>query len=965
MGLDQLRLLRSQHKMARLLLVAALCLASVKAAVIPVEEIVDNLQSFLTAPEESGLRLKRSTGEWDKEFDLSSMGILFQLKYNNPANPFEGGRTHVKVPGARFIRNAPFDDMDFDMKVNYKFIQKFMFLADRPQEGSFVLYRKMEGGMWKTKVTVDNNNMMPKPFLDISVESDRKTKLHVLFNFQEDNKWELKVDRVPGQKMTIEVTVNGQKWTGVGSLNQGEMKLNLKMDSEFSGKHFNVDFDLNPSGMWGLHVTGDVDGPVDIKWTMQKDFTMGEISMKYKNQNYAFMQLKGNAEMRGMIPVMFDYVVKYNIQDAEQQQGKAKLKFDARTPAKRFEINYAPKTGTPFEYVFDFDLSSGFKYDSDLKMNGQVVEKATGDFTWVNNGNKFEVKSDETFTQTKENPFYSFNTWFLFGGRYVEKMDKTRNFFFDKVNKAQLINKMKIEEEVTLDGKSWYHIKYDNTAPKTAFLFTYLPYNMDQAWTYEGGREHTANGGFTLTHKITHGQNVIQEGTMVFDVKANDGSKFEMEHVHKIMMTEESPVYGLSYWYTGRYGKNVERKMTVFFDKINKSILFVPKMKMDTTLTLDGEKISETAFDNTQDKKHFKFFWAPDAFTKDYLFTDEWEYPGHSGCKWNTELKRGGVSIWNWVGDYSFVNNANKFEIMTVDNIVQTETSPFYGLDFFYLGKYYKNGGRSRTITYDKQNRNFLLGKIFLEDKIMMDGEKYSYVKLDTRSTPYTMVWFNQPVRGLFPITRDITGQDEMIVSAWHTPGKELKIETNLAEIQSMKVTSAGPTKKFEFNGKEVATVDFDSSSKKASHTMHLPSGKDLTIDLAWPKMTPAASDLEFGVTITPDRKVVTKFGWEMAEVKKVYLDVVGNNPWMGDYKLSRQGEFEEVSPRVYKMKWTGHGETTNGFLRRISPVETNVVTSFNMINMKVDAIVWKSFAGKKYGFTLTNDKFLLLAGDH
>merc|ERR1711872_100924 len=118
MGLDQLQLLRSQHKMARLLLVAALCLASVEAAVIPVEEIVDNLQSFLTAPEESGLRLKRSTGEWDKEFDLSSMGILFQLKYNNPANPFEGGRAHVKVPGARFIRNAPFDDMDLDIEFN-------------------------------------------------------------------------------------------------------------------------------------------------------------------------------------------------------------------------------------------------------------------------------------------------------------------------------------------------------------------------------------------------------------------------------------------------------------------------------------------------------------------------------------------------------------------------------------------------------------------------------------------------------------------------------------------------------------------------------------------------------------------------------------------------------------------------------------------------------------------------------
>merc|ERR1712073_160097 len=130
---------------------------------------------------------------------------------NNPANPFEGGRAHVKIPGARFIRNAPFDDMEmdiefnggsaidglFDMKVDYKFIQKFMFLADRPQEGSFVLYRKMEGGMWKTRVTIDNNNKMPKPFLDIAVES------------------------------------------------------------EFTGKHYNLALDLNPAGMWGIHVTGE------------------------------------------------------------------------------------------------------------------------------------------------------------------------------------------------------------------------------------------------------------------------------------------------------------------------------------------------------------------------------------------------------------------------------------------------------------------------------------------------------------------------------------------------------------------------------------------------------------------------------------------------------------------------------------------------------------------------------------
>merc|ERR1712212_1262769 len=99
------------------------------------------------------------------------------------------------------------------------------------------------------------------------------------------------------------------------------------------------------------------------------------------------------------------------------------------------------------------------------------------------------------------------------------------------------------------------------------------------------------------------------------------------------------------YWWTGRYGKTVERKMTVFFDKINKSFLFVPKMSMNTVMTIDGQKTSEFVFDNTQAKKHIKFFWAPDAFTKEYLFTDEWEYPTPTGCKWTTDLKRGVLSM--------------------------------------------------------------------------------------------------------------------------------------------------------------------------------------------------------------------------------------------------------------------------------------------------------------------------------
>merc|ERR1719184_261968 len=566
------------------------------------------------------------------------------------------------------------------------------------------------------------------------------------------------------------------------------------------------------------------------------------------------MQIKGDTEMQGMIPNMFDYVVKYNLPILDCQ-GKAKLKFDARAPAKKFEISFAPTTGTPFEYTLDFDISSGFKYDSDLKVNSVTVEKVVGEFTWTNDAGKFELESTERFSQTKENPFYELAKW-MCGGHEFTSGVQTRKIFFDKVNKARFFNKMSFEEKTVFDGKTWYHIKYDNTAPRTAFLFTFLPYNMDRAWTYEGGREHTANGGFTLIHKITHGENVIQEGEMVFDVKTNDGSKFEMEHLHKMTMTEESPFYGMVFWYTGRYGKTVERKMTVFFDKINKSILFVPKMSMNTVMTIDGEKTSQFVFDNTQAKKNIKFYYSPDAYTKDYLYEGEWEYAGFSGIKCNIDYKRGGVSTYNYDGEYSWVNNANKFEVKSTEKVNQEQNGPYYGMDYWFVGTYWKDAVVTRTFTYEKQNRNFLLGKIFFESKVVADGERFYEAKLDTRATPYTMVWFHKPVRAFYPTPRDVIGQDELTVSAWHTPGKELKFETSLPEFRTMKITSAGPTKTFWFNGEEKATVDFDSSSKKASHTMHLPSGKDLTIDLAWPKMTTDASDLEFGVTITPDRKV-------------------------------------------------------------------------------------------------------------
>merc|ERR1711881_804510 len=66
-----------------------------------------------------GMRVKRSTGDWDKEFDMEVLGLSFKLKYVDPAHPIKGGKVHMKFPAHRFVKSATFDhDNTFEMTVS-------------------------------------------------------------------------------------------------------------------------------------------------------------------------------------------------------------------------------------------------------------------------------------------------------------------------------------------------------------------------------------------------------------------------------------------------------------------------------------------------------------------------------------------------------------------------------------------------------------------------------------------------------------------------------------------------------------------------------------------------------------------------------------------------------------------------------------------------------------------------------
>ena len=166
---------------ATALLLLSIAVAS-RAAVLPrPQKLLDTLHQVLSAAtKETGLRrLKRSLreaepeSEWDKELDLTAIGALFRVKFNDVENPEQGGKAHIKFPGSRFIKNAPFDDVDlqvqFDgsqlqegqlnMPIGYKFLQKFKHKADLPREGSISLTRTLEPGEFVLLVTCKNSTI--------------------------------------------------------------------------------------------------------------------------------------------------------------------------------------------------------------------------------------------------------------------------------------------------------------------------------------------------------------------------------------------------------------------------------------------------------------------------------------------------------------------------------------------------------------------------------------------------------------------------------------------------------------------------------------------------------------------------------------------------------------------------------------------------------------------------------------
>jgi len=386
--------------------------------------------------------------------------------------------------------------------------------------------------------------------------------------------------------------------------------------------------------------------------------------------------------------------------------------------------------------------------------------------------------------------------------------------------------------------------------------------------------------------------------------------------------------------------------------------------------------------------------------------------------------KRGGQPILSYTNKASWqmphVRQGRRDWTLTIDTdeeLTQTEDSPLYSWGPTLQGKYWKEA--KRTMQLRLLPNHFTLSELFLQDETVLDGELYRLVKIAWRNhdnEELDITWEQPGSGGLLPTTRDVFNQDKVTFTAKTERRKPAEgdfytaivLTSNLPTLQNLKasyeIIPSGDIidliAKLVLNDKDLVTFRTDHTDNSAKLIVSPPGGEETVVSIAIPGLQyPAFPETFFDPfppsEPTPPRILVFNvtrgenrvdailsgvdnliYGHSMFEPQSIGLDVSGHLPTLGIFRFSREttfqvfGEPERIS--TYKIQWSGHDEVSKGDLAAFSPMDTMVVVELNDTDgdsslesfLKTSSIqAYKTFGGKRWGFTISKDNFAIITG--
>merc|ERR1712226_1842316 len=374
-------------------------------------------------------------------------------------------------------------------------------------------------------------------------------------------------------------------------------------------------------------------------------------------------------------------------------------------------------------------------------------------------------------------------------------------------------------------------------------------------------------------------------------------------------------------WKVGRCFTHGTRNTKMMYHKNDKNFL-LGKMKFEDKSMVDGQKLQEKKLDTT--KTPYTLMWyqpigpinTRDLFNLDQVEVKAWHTIGQE-LKIETNIEDMKLTIGRTPHYFiEFIRNGETMvKAMTeitpamftanIDTLFYLPSTTIIHKMFCLYGKgcFNKRQGHMK-IVIDRANKNALLNKFSIESTIVKDDKMALEMSVSTMNAPYTF-------------------------------------HTNCPEFENFAVTTNGNHRTVMLNGRE-----------------------HLTTTVEWTRDTMKTNEATVPIQITPDRRFNGIFSWDFQTVKmgNMRFDMRGRNPWLGEYSINRKANWNLAAPQ-YIFGWVGKSEFSTGILSTFSPIDSKFEFNYDMRRGMLNADIFETLGGKKWGMKVARNRFSLLTG--
>jgi len=403
---------------------AAVCVAFfltfTYGAVVPVQEdaLFDMVQSFLIQPDEFAsavgmTRVKRSA--FDKDFRFDAIGLQVQIKYLDPNNQLKGGKAVITIDNLKkYVKKARstyvqltinFDSGSSPKDGLFKLSVDYELHHGNVEKGTLNLERKMDGGLWKTDVSVKSKNspgVKLIPEFAMSLKSDRQKMIQGTYNCDQ-GAYSINVDRTPGKKIHAVIEGNGRTYIIDGTLDKAQK--NIQIDIDANGLKYKINLDMDDSAT-DVTLKANVNlggaGSYNIELSGKKDMTSGGLKILFNGRNFANAKLLGKVDRAAQT---FKYEVRYS--SVGIGEGKIRLSLKGGD-SKELKFQYLPKVGLDLKVTLSRTLNADHSrhIKAECTRGGEVYWLYKNDITPIKRATETEVNVISTFDLSDKSFLY-------------------------------------------------------------------------------------------------------------------------------------------------------------------------------------------------------------------------------------------------------------------------------------------------------------------------------------------------------------------------------------------------------------------------------------------------------------------------------------------------------------------------------------------------------------------------------